>query len=840
MNRLSPAVTSLLTCSLALYWPLLATAQSPPAGEIKMTSALAISGVSRAGRSATHTDAVEAQLVAGSWKTPHEGDTVTLPGGASRRWVTVTANKDGAVAGPEDRGGYLCWTVNAPSAGIWILSAVGDGMAYVNGVPRAGDTYGTDKTHLPVDLHAGENTILFTIGGGGSVHAVLDPPHSDLMLDPSDPTLPDWRPGDHGRMKGAVIVINATGSWQPGATIEASCGSDQQTSTRLAPLAPLTTRKVAFDFTVEPQAGASSVPLHLALRDHGHEMDTCKFDVRLRKPTDVYTRTFVSSIDGSVQYYAVNPVQPLPGDHSTPALVLTLHGAGVEAVGQAAAYSPKTWANIVAATNRRPFGFDWEDWGRLDAMEVLANARHSLPNDPSTTYLTGHSMGGHGTWQLGVTFPGQFAVIGPSAGWISFMSYVGGTQTENSTSALALLRRAMESSDTLAMVNNLKAEGVYIIHGTDDDNVPVTEAREMAKQLATFHHDWYFHEQPGVGHWWGLPNYGGAACVDWPPLFDDMSRHRVPDEKSVRDVDFTTVNPGVSSSLYWLTIYSQEHAMEPSRVQGRLMAAVRRCELTTKNASLLSIRLDGMEPGAPVDLVLDGQSMEKTPWPSTGVFWLRHMAGSWSLTAPPAPGMKGPQRYGPFKSAFNNRMIFVYGTGGGPEENAWAYARARYDAETFWYRGNGAVDIVPDRQFDARHEPDRGVILYGNADTNTAWAALLGSSPVQVHRGTVTVGSRTVSGDSLACLLTRPRPGSNTALVGVVSGTGLPGMRLTERLNYFFSGVEFPDCTILSPEMLTGAASGVRLAGFFGEDWSLDSGEWGWAGDHPAAVAGTR
>jgi hypothetical protein len=65
-------------------------------------------------------------------------------------------------------------------------------------------------------------------------------------------------------------------------------------------------------------------------------------------------------------------------------------------------------------------------------------------------------------------------------------------------------------------------------------------------------------------------------------------------------------------------------------------------------------------------------------------------------------------------------------------------------------------------------------------------------------------------------------------------------MRLTERLNYFFSGVEFPDCTILSPEMLTGAASGVRLAGFFGEDWSLDSGEWGWAGDHPAAVAGTR
>jgi S-formylglutathione hydrolase FrmB len=30
--------------------------------------------------------------------------------------------------------------------------------------------------------------------------------------------------------------------------------------------------------------------------------------------------------------------------------------------------------------------------------------------------LTGHSMGGHGTWHLGVHDAGRFAVIGPSAG----------------------------------------------------------------------------------------------------------------------------------------------------------------------------------------------------------------------------------------------------------------------------------------------------------------------------------------------------------------------------------------------------------------------------------------
>ena len=60
-----------------------------------------------------------------------------------------------------------------------------------------------------------------------------------------------------------------------------------------------------------------------------------------------------------------------------PALVLSLHGADVEASGQAAAYAQKEWCSIVAPTNRRKFGFDWEDWGRIDAFEPMAAANTS-------------------------------------------------------------------------------------------------------------------------------------------------------------------------------------------------------------------------------------------------------------------------------------------------------------------------------------------------------------------------------------------------------------------------------------------------------------------------------
>ena len=76
---------------------------------------------------------------------------------------------------------------------------------------------------------------------------------------------------------------------------------------------------------------------------------------------------------------------------------------------------------------------------------------------------------------------------------------------------------------------------------------------------------------------------------------------------------------------------------------------------------------------------------------------------------------KGPQRYGPFKEVFRNHVVLVYGTHGTAEENAWALARARYDAETFWYRGNGSIDVLSDRTFNPAHELDRNVVLYGNA-----------------------------------------------------------------------------------------------------------------------------
>ena len=78
---------------------------------------------------------------------------------------------------------------------------------------------------------------------------------------------------------------------------------------------------------------------------------------------------------------------------------------------------------------------------------------------------------------------------------------------------------------------------------------------------------------------------------------------------------------------------------------------------------------------------LDGQEIKAVPQGPT--LWLYKKDAAWTVGDAPSPALKGPRRSGPFKDAFRNRMIFVYGTKGTAEENAWAFEKARFDAEMF-------------------------------------------------------------------------------------------------------------------------------------------------------------
>ncbi len=820
-------------------------------GDIVFTNALVIGSVGRAGRETTHTDAIEARIVAGAWRQPSAQDTVAMPDGRAQVWEAATANKDGWFEHRAFRGGYAFTGIEVDQPRVMILQAAGHSAVYVNGEIRTGDPYAHGYLQVPVWLDSGTNEFLFHVSRG-RFRARLTEPKASALLNPADTTLPDLLAGEREPAWAGIVVLNASTNATSGLYLHVAGTKDKPENRFPIHLPPLAMRKVPFAIRPPRSAQPGDFDFELQLKQVARGkpvvLDTATLKVGIRQPTQVHRRTFTSRIDWSVQYYAVNPP---PEATANPALVLSLHGASVEAAGQAAAYAPKPWAVIVSPTNRRPYGFDWEEWGRWDALEVLALAQSRYRTDPARTYLTGHSMGGHGTWSMGVTFPDLFAAIAPSAGWISFRTYARAGQTTPDDSPMQqLLRRAAASSDTLGLVSNTLHQAVYILHGDADDNVPVSEARTMRERLGQFHRDFAWHEQAGAGHWWDASNEPGTDCVDWAPMFDLFARRRIPALTEARTVEFTTVNPGVSSRCRWLAIEAQQRHLEPSHVAARCDPGRRRIAARTANVARLSFQLEPLiPPGAPIDIELDGQRFQGVAWS----LWTTNREPAvqkadkpiaferdnerWRLAARLDPARKNPARYGPFREAFNNRMLFVHATRGTDSENAWALCKARYDAEQFGYRGNGSVDVVADTIYLERPEirgtPGgrrmRNVILYGHADSNAAWPSLLGQSPVQVGRGVVRVGNRELRGEDLGALFLRPYPNDPTALVGAVAGSGLPGMRLTERLPVFLSGPGLPDCLVVGTDMLVRGVEGVRAAGFFGLDWSVDAGEFVWS-----------
>ncbi|UJH90732.1 hypothetical protein LZ575_18520 [Antarcticibacterium sp. 1MA-6-2] len=214
--------------------------------------------------------------------------------------------------------------------------------------------------------------------------------------------------------------------------------------------------------------------------------------------------------------------------------------------------------------------------------------------------------------------------------------------------------------------------------------------------------------------------------------------------------------------------------------------------------------------------------------PEAKLVYLEKENGNWKISKKPEASEKGPHRNGSFKDAFRNNVVFVYASKGSKNENEWYYNRAKFDAEKFYYRANGSVDIVKDTDFKASDFPDRNVIIYGNKSNNAAWRKVLNHAPVQVSNNQMQIGEKIIKGENLGAYFIYPRADSEIASVGVVTATGEEGMYAAYANDYLVNGTFFPDIMIFDNTMGKEGLKGVLGASFFGNDWSVKNGFLKW------------
>ena len=777
------------------------------------TSGLASGKVHQYGREAMYSDTLAYSIYKGESK-PQEGLAVSSE--AKIKWTSIKADSANNFRSQALANGYLYLQYNAPKAGTAVFIGTGHSMVFINGAPHAGDMYRYGWMYIPVQLKKGINEFYIRAAGAGrfaSVKAMLDFSFKPLQLSTKDATLPFFIEGETVTKKWVgLVVVNSSKNNTTGMSITAAVG-DQKIQTNISNIAQHIARKVAVEIPVPKNVSKGSYSVALTLMANNQIIDTTSIVVTAVKSNEHASHTFISGIDGSVQYYAV---APQANDNKTnPSLFLSVHGAEVEAISQARAYKPKTEGPIVAPTNRRPRGFNWEDWGRLDALEVFEIAKKIYQPNPQHIYLTGHSMGGHGTWYLGATYPGKWAAIAPSAGYptlAAYGSHDGLVPNDTSTSVKKILTRASTPSNVLGMVNNYKASGVYIFHGDADETVSVNYARQMKKVLAEFHPDFSYYEYPGGSHWFS------DESVDWAPIFEYFKRHTIPVSSKVNVIDYTLPSTAITNTYQWLQVLQQTKSFEYSRVQLTRNMKTKNITGTTTNINAVSIDTKDFAVGDTISIVLDGNRL--THIVNSSALVLEKNA-AWTKGISPSLANKGIQRNGGLKEAFNNNMVFVYATHGTEAENNWALQKAKYDAETWYYRGNGSVSLVADKDFTTAAYQNQGVILYGNETTNTAAATLLTNCPIKVTTGKIVMGSTVYEGQDLGAYFMYPAQNNGITSVALIGGTGLQGMQAADANQYFSGGSGFPDFMVFSLDMLIKGEDGIKAVGYFNNDWSL-------------------
>lgn len=148
-------------------------------------------------------------------------------------------------------------------------------------------------------------------------------------------------------------------------------------------------------------------------------------------------------------------------------LIFFLHGAGERGtnVWKVAVHGPpKRVAGdpgfpFIVVSPQCPSGERWSNDVLVPLLDDII-AKHAV--DTNRVYLTGLSMGGYGTWNLGLTYPERFAAIAPICG--------GGE----------MITLLLKSYDNGAALRSLP---VWAFHGAKDPVVPLSESERMVDGL---------------------------------------------------------------------------------------------------------------------------------------------------------------------------------------------------------------------------------------------------------------------------------------------------------------------------------------------------------------------
>jgi predicted peptidase len=193
-------------------------------------------------------------------------------------------------------------------------------------------------------------------------------------------------------------------------------------------------------------------------------------------------------------------------------VVLFLHGAGERGtdgllqttvgIANAIRRNPQRYPAIVVMPQAPRDSF-WVGPPGEAALLALDRIQAEFSVDDARIYLTGLSMGGHGSWMLGYHHAARFAAM------LVICGFVGDRPNRPSVVPSG------EGTPYERVAARLREMPIWIVHGEADQAVSVVESRRMNDALRAVGAAVQYTELPGTDHDAWTPAYDSEAIISW-------------------------------------------------------------------------------------------------------------------------------------------------------------------------------------------------------------------------------------------------------------------------------------------------------------------------------------
>lgn len=481
-------------------------------------------------------------------------------------------------------------------------------------------------------------------------------------------------------------------------------------------------------------------------------------------------RGFVSRVDGSVQPYAVT----LPDGIATATsrtrlpLYVVLHGRGgdrneirfIEDHDGKPVPKDQTWVQL-DVFGRIDNSYRWA--GETDVFEAIADVKRRYYIDDRRVVLWGFSMGGAGSWHLGVHHPDKWCSVGPGAGFVDYLNY------QNPKTPLPEHQRdALHVYDALDYALNAFNVPICTYGGELDKQLAASQLMvDAAKERDV---EIKFLIGPGVEHKFHPDSFKEFMAFHRANV--ERGRMTSQQRKEIRFITYTLKY----NECDWLTIEELDDHLDAATVHATV-AKDGVLHVKTENVTALQIARDvaekieidgdehplsnaggGLLPG--VFYVWDGQHWDLLDYDQSRAF-----AGNPELH-------KRHNLQGPIDDAFMEPFACVLPTGKPWHENQAAWAKWTYDrfAREFdkWMRGR--VPTIKDSELTDEQIENKNLILFGDPSSNAVLAKVVNELPVTWTERTLEVAGKKYDPKTQAVSLIFPNPLNPNKYVVVNSG----------------------------------------------------------------------